>query len=76
MYTISEIDGKSKNKEEKIMAYGKTETWKVVYYPKVLDAGRMGVAFVEAETKAEASYFFKQQYEGEFHTISSIEKLG
>ena len=55
--------------------YGKTETWKVVYYPKVFNGGMRGVAFVEAETQAEASYFFKQQYAGEFHTIESIERL-
>ncbi len=50
-------------------------TWKVVYFPKVLNAGMMGVAFVEAPTRAEASYFFKLQYAGQFSTISSIEKL-
>jgi hypothetical protein len=55
--------------------YGKTETWKVVYYPKVLNGGMRGVAFVEAETQAEASYFFKQQYAGEFHTIERIGRL-
>lgn len=55
--------------------YGKTETWKIVYYPKVLNAGRMGVAFIEAQTRSEASYFFKLQYEGEFSTIASIEQI-
>lgn len=57
--------------------YGLTETWKVVYYPSVdnMSAGRMGVALIEAQTQAEASYFFKQQYAGEFSTISSIQRL-
>ena len=56
--------------------YGKTETWKVVYIPKTLNAGMKGVAFIEAQTKAEASYFFKQQYAGQYHTIDTIEKIG
>lgn len=53
----------------------KTETWKVVYFPKVLNAGMRGVAFVEAKTQAEASYYFKQQYVGEFSAIERIERL-
>lgn len=55
--------------------YGSYETWKVVYYPKVLNAGMRGVAFIEAQTQAEASYFFKLQYEGQFSTIERIEKF-
>lgn len=55
--------------------YGKTETWKVVYYPKVLNAGMMGVAFIEAQTRSDASYYFQQQYAGQYSTIASIEKF-
>ena len=55
--------------------YGTWKTWKTVYTPKVLDEGMQCVAFVKAETQAEASYFFKQQYAGEFHTIERIERL-
>ena len=50
-------------------------TWKVVYVPQVMNGGMRGVAFVEAATQAEASYFFKLQYSGQFHTIEKIEKL-
>ena len=55
--------------------YGAYETWKVVYYPKVLNAGMMGVAFIEAQTMSEASYYFKQQYAGQYSTIARIEKF-
>ena len=55
--------------------YGKTETWKITYFPKHLDAGRMGVALIEAQTRAEATYAFRQQYAGEYHTINTCEKL-
>ena len=36
-----------------------TYTWKVVYVPQVMNGGMRGVAFVEAATKAEASWTFK-----------------
>ena len=55
--------------------YGKWDTWKVVYYPKVMNGGIRGVAFVEAGDRAHASYTFKQQYAGQFSTIASIEKV-
>ena len=42
--------------------YGPTKTWKIVYNPKVLNGGQMGVAFVEAENKHVAMYTFQQQY--------------
>lgn len=51
------------------------ETWKIVYAPKILNGGMRGVAFVEASNKADASYYFKQQYAGQFHAIESIEKI-
>lgn len=47
-----------------------------VYYPVILDGGMRGVAFVEAATESEASYFFQKQYAGQFSTIKSIEKIG
>jgi len=53
-----------------------TYTWKVVYVPKVMNGGMRGVAFVEAATKAEASFAFRNQYNGQYHTIERIEKIG
>lgn len=53
-----------------------TYTWKVIYWPKVANAGMKSVAFVEAATQAEASWAFKQQYAGQFSTIDKIEKFG
>ncbi len=35
-----------------------TETWKIVYYPKILSNGVMGVALVEAVNRAEACDFW------------------
>lgn len=56
-----------------------TYTWKVVYFlpsAKWSGGNNRGVAFVEACTKAEASWAFKQQYAGQFSTIEKIEKFG
>ena len=55
--------------------YGKWDTWKVVYYPKNMSGAVRGVAFVEAGDRAHASFTFQQQYAGQYHTISSIEKV-
>lgn len=55
--------------------YGSTRTWKIVYNPKVLDGGQMGVAFVEAENKHIAMYTFQQQYAGQYSTIDSCTEL-
>ena len=55
--------------------YGKYETYKVVYYPKILNNGQMGVAFIEAGDRSHAIGIFMQQYEGQFSTIYSCEKL-
>lgn len=55
--------------------YGKMETWKVVYYPRVMNGGLMGVALVEAATRPQAMYTFQQQYAGQYHTVSSCTKL-
>lgn len=55
------------------MAFGKKETWKIVYYPKVLDGGQMGVALVEACDHHDAMYTFQQQYPG--LTVRTCEKL-
>ena len=54
--------------------YG-TKTFKVVYYPKVLNAGIMGVAFIEAENWAAAMTAFQNQYAGQFHTIQSCTEV-
>lgn len=54
---------------------GPTKTWKVVYYPKVLNGGIRGVAFVEADTRQWAMYTFQQQYAGEYSTVASIQAL-
>ena len=50
-------------------------TWKIVYYPKILNGGIRGVAFVEAETKHMAMYTFSQLYAGQYSTIDSCTKL-
>lgn len=56
-----------------------TYTWKVTYYlppEKWTGANILGVAFVEAATRSEASFCFQQQYAGQFSTIDKIEKIG
>ncbi len=55
--------------------YGPLVTWKVVYYPKVLNGGVMGVAFVEADCRQMAMQTFMQQYAGQYSTIYKCEKL-
>ena len=55
--------------------FGKTKTWKVVYYPKVLNAGIRGVAFIEAATRSDAIYSFQCQYAGQFSTIDSCTEV-
>ena len=55
--------------------FGKYETWKIVYYPKVLNGGALGVALVEAVDRQHAMYLFQQQYAGQFSTVRSCEKL-
>ena len=53
-------------------------TWKVVYFlPSAQWSGGniRGVAFVEAATRPEASWAFKQQYAGQYSTIDKIEKF-
>ncbi len=54
---------------------GKLETWKVVYSLKVQDAGKVGVAIVEADTKQWAIKTFMDQYAGQYFTVISCEKL-
>ncbi|MBQ2933905.1 MAG: hypothetical protein IJE02_04790 [Clostridia bacterium] len=55
--------------------YQKSTTWKVVYYPKELNAGQMGVALIEAPDHHAAMYTFQQQYAGEYTTVYSCKKL-
>jgi hypothetical protein len=55
--------------------YGKTETWKITYYPKVLNAGTRGVALIEADTRHMAMYTFQQQYAGQYSAVERCEKL-
>ena len=55
--------------------YGPMETWKVVYYPRELNGGMMGVALVEADSHQQAMYMFQQQYAGQYTTIQSCNKL-
>ena len=55
--------------------YGPLETWKIVYYPKELNGGMRGVAFVEADSQQWAIHTFQKQYAGQFHTIERVEKL-
>lgn len=58
-----------------MMFYGKTETWKIVYYPKDSSVISMGVALVEAENEHTAMQAFREQYEGQYRAISKCEKL-
>ena len=55
--------------------YGKYETYKIVYYPKIQNNGQMGVALVEAGDWAHAMGIFQEQYAGQFHTRKTCEKL-
>ena len=55
--------------------YGPTETWKIVYTPKILEGGMRGVALVEACTQQDAMYTFDRQYSGQYHAIESCTKL-
>ena len=55
--------------------YGPLETWKIVYYPKELNGGTMGVALVEADCHQQAMRTFSQQYAGQYSTIQSCKKL-
>lgn len=56
--------------------YGPSRTWKVVYYPKVLNAGMMGVALIEAPDHRSAMHTFQMQYAGQFSTVESCKLLG
>ena len=55
--------------------YGKRETWKIVYIPKVMNNGARGVALVEAADHQHAMNQFQQQYQGQYFTIESCTKL-
>lgn len=55
--------------------YGPLETWKVVYYPRELNGGIMGVAFVEADSEQMAIHTFMEQYSGQYSTVESCKKL-
>ena len=57
------------------MAWEIYETWKIVYYPKEMNGGIRGVAFVEAATHQQAMYTFQQQYAGQYHTVESCRTL-
>lgn len=57
------------------MSYGKTETWKIVYFPKELNNARRGVALVEAENRQQAMHNFQVEYKGQFSTVETCEKL-
>ena len=55
--------------------YGPTETWKIVYVPKVMNGGIRGVAIVEAGDRHHAMQTFREQYSGEYTTVETCEKL-
>lgn len=57
--------------------FGKHETWKIVYNlpPHLQNAGRMGVALVEAVDRQEAMQIFHAQYSGQYWTVESCERL-
>jgi hypothetical protein len=55
--------------------YGQKDTYKIVYYPKVLNNGAMGVALIEAYDRSHAMSIFQDEYAGQFHTVYSCERL-
>ena len=55
--------------------YGVWETWKVVYMPINSTGGVRGVAFVEAGDRAHAMQVFREQYQGQYFTVQSIQRL-
>jgi hypothetical protein len=55
--------------------YGKTETWKIVYIPRIMNNGARGVALVEAADQQHAMNQFMNQYAGQYFTIESCQKL-
>ena len=55
--------------------YGPLETWKITYIPKVMNGGIRGVALVEADSRHQAMYTFRQQYAGEYSTVEECRKL-
>lgn len=55
--------------------YGKWDLWKITYLPKNMNGGVRGVAFVEAGDRGHAMQTFRQQYEGQYITVESCEKL-
>lgn len=55
--------------------YGKWDTYKIIYNPKVMNGGIRGVAFVEAGDRGHALYTFSQQYAGMYSTVDSVEKI-
>jgi hypothetical protein len=55
--------------------YGKLETWKIVYFPLVLNNNNRGVAFVEARDRSHAMSIFQEQYRGQYSTVDTCEKL-
>ena len=55
--------------------FGKHETWKIVYIPKVMNNGARGVALVEAVDRQHAMNQFRSQYAGEYTTVESCQKL-
>ena len=55
--------------------YGPMETWKIVYYPRELNGGMMGVALVEADCHQQAMRNFSLQYSGQYSGIQSCTRL-
>lgn len=55
--------------------YGKWETWKIVYIPKIMNGGMRGVAFIEAGDQGHALHMFQEQYAGQYQTVESCQKL-
>jgi hypothetical protein len=55
--------------------YGQWETWKVVYMPMHSSAGVRGVALVEAGDRAHALQVFREQYQGQYFTVESCQRL-
>ena len=55
--------------------YGVWDTWKIVYLPVNNTGGIRGVAFVQAGDRAHAMQVFREQNQGKYFTVQSIEKF-
>lgn len=55
--------------------YGLWDTWRIVYLPVNNTGGIRGVAFVQAGDRAHAMQVFREQNQGKYITVETIEKF-